>query len=466
MEKEKQKKWLMLFGVGMGGLIVAIDFTIVNTVLPLIQDQLGATMNLLQWVMTGFGITFSSFLITAGRLGDLIGHRLVLIIGIIGFGLASLAAGISSTIDELIIARVFQGVFGATVFPTGVAVISTAFSTQEQGKVLGLYGSILGVGLALGPVLGGFITSFANWRWIFLMNIPIIIFSLIICFIVAPESRAKNSESIDWPGMFFLTLLLASVVFVITQMQIYGLFSPFILIPFALAIISLGLLIFVEKKAATPLLPFHMLSNLPFFLGSLVFSICVGLSWSIIFFVPLYLQTTLKLNEFEIGLFLLPMTIMTAIIPIFAGKFFDDYGSFFTTLTALATMVLGLFLTLFFSINLAMGLIIVSFLIIGFSWGTGNGIAMPLALSDPKNRANEGLISGVTITILNVFGILVLSLATALFHHVDQHNLGLVQNDALAFLMAFRAVMGFLLFLALLGLISALIAFKQGKSVG
>src|SRR3990167_9434684 len=145
MQEKSPKKWLLLIAIGMGGLIVAIDYTIVNTVLPLLQNELSATMNLLQWVMTGFGITFTSLLITSGRLGDLFGHRKVLLTGIIGFGLASLGAGLSMTIHELIFFRFLQGIFGSTVFPSGNALLAAAFSKGERGRILGIYGSTIGM---------------------------------------------------------------------------------------------------------------------------------------------------------------------------------------------------------------------------------------------------------------------------------------------------------------------------------
>lgn len=459
--ENSQRKWWVLIGVGISSMIVAIDFTIVNTVLADIQTNFAVTLNALQWVMTGFGITFSSFLISMGRLGDLMGRRFLLYLGMLGFGLASLGAGLSATLVQLIIFRIFQGAFGSIIFPCGLAITSSSFPTKEQGRALGIYGSFLGIGLAIGPVLGGIITTIASWRWIFLINVPIVLLSFAICLAVVKESRIQTQVIIDWAGMILISIALGAFVFAVTQSEIYGWDSAIIIFPFILSILFFALLYFVEKFAKAPLLPPALFLNHPFFVGAAVYSICVGLVWTIIFFVPLYLQTVFGMSEMKTGLLLLPMTIITVIAPTIAGYMYDKEGPLTTTLFAFCMSIVGFILFLFFSNQFSWPLILITFICIGLSWGIGNGISLPLALSSSENKENEGLISGAAITVLNIFGVVILSISSVLFHHVQNLQLARQQEPVAAFIKAFHSINIFLLVITVITFFAVWHAFKQ-----
>lgn len=459
--QNSQNKWWVLVGVGISSMIVAIDFTIVNTVLADIQTSFGVTMNALQWVMTGFGITFSAFLISMGRLGDLLGRRLLLYIGMLGFGLASLGAGLSATIMELIVCRILQGAFGAIIFPCGLAITSSSFPTEEQGRALGIYGSFLGIGLAIGPVLGGIITTIATWRWIFLINVPVVLTSFAICFLVVKESRIERNIVVDWPGMILISVALGLFVFAVTQSEIYSWQSAIIIVPFLISLFLFLLLFLVEKYAKAPLLPPILFLNKPFIIGTTVYSICVGLVWTVIFFVPLYLQNVFAMSEMATGLSLLPMTIMTIIAPTIAGYMYDKEGPFTTTIFAFIMGILGYVLLLFFSANFSWVLMFVAFISIGLCWGIGNGISLPLALSSTENKENEGLISGAAITILNIFAVVILSIGSMIFHHTQNVQLAMQQTSIDAFMSGFHMVDIFLLCITVVALFVVLILFRK-----
>lgn len=265
------KKWWVLIGVGISSMIVAIDFTIVNTVLPDIQLHFFASLNALQWIMTGFGITFASLLVTAGRLGDALGHRYLLYIGMIGFGIASLIAGLANSMEQLIFGRLLQGAFSSAIFPCGMAITANVFAKNEQGRALGIYGSLLGIGLAIGPVLGGIITTIADWHWIFLINIPIILISFLICLLVVDESQVKEKSTIDWCGILLISLGLATLVFGITQSQVYGWTSWIIVMSLILSFILFIVFVKLESKIPMPLLPPALFMNHSFFIGAAVY---------------------------------------------------------------------------------------------------------------------------------------------------------------------------------------------------
>lgn len=459
--EDSHKKWWVLIGVGISSMIVAIDFTIVNTVLAVIQNYFGVSLNTLQWIMTGFGITFASFLICMGRLADIIGRRLLLYIGMLGFAVCSLGAGLASSITQLILFRVVQGAFGSIIFPCGLAITANAFPVQIRGRALGIYGSFMGIGLAIGPVLGGLITALSSWRWIFLINVPIILISFIICFAVVKESRIQTKMTIDWVGMLLTTIALALLVFAVTQAELYGVSSPLIYIPFLLSLFFILLIYYVEQFVKFPLLPPSLFLNHPFFIGVSIYSICVGLVWTIVFFVPLYLQTVFNMSEVKTGFLMLPMTLMTIIAPMISGVLYDKEGPFIATLFAFAMSILGFILFLFFSIDFSWPLILAAFISTGLGWGVGNGIAIPLALSTSKNKENEGLVSGAAITVLNIFGVVTLAISSVLFHHVQNLELAKQHGIKLAFVSGFRSVNLFLLALSLVTFFAVLHAFKR-----
>ncbi len=465
MKRIFEKKWWVLIGVGISSIIAAIDFTIVNTVLPNIQHDFSASMNTLQWIMTGFGITFSSLLVSAGRLGDVFGRRLVLYIGMIGFGFASLGAGLSTTMDQLIFYRVLQGIFGSIIFPCGMAITSNAFKENEQGKALGIYSSFLGVGLAIGPVLGGLITSIVDWRWIFLINIPIVIISFAICLPVVGESRIKTKTTIDWLGMILTSSALGVFVFAVTQGQVYGWTSHAIISLFLLAGSLFALLFITESKAKVPLLPPKLFLNRDFFIGVLIFSVGVGFTWPIIFFVPLYLENILGLSVLATGLLLLPMTFMTIIAPPIAGYIYDRQGPFSATLLVFGTSISGLVLFLFLSTKLSLLLIIPAFACIGLAWGIANGVAIPLILSHPDNKQNEGLVSGAAVTVLNMSAVISLSIASTLFHFVEQNRIKAFYQASVAFVSGFHAVVIMLLITAMICFVAVLYAFRGSSKL-
>lgn len=423
MSDYQKKKWWVLIGVGIVAITICIDFTIVNTILANIQLDLNATVGELQWVMAGFGLLFCTFLITMGRLADLIGRRLLLYIGVIGFGFASLGAGLSQTPTQLILFRVLQGAFGATVFPCGVAIISDAFPKVEHGKALGMYGSILGIGLAIGPVVGGTIVTFASWRWVFLINIPIIIVSMLICIPTVRESKIATKQPIDWWGFLLITLFVSAFVFAINQSPLYGWTSPYVYVSLIVAFIALIITIRLETKLKYPLLPLHLFANREFSLASIVMVTSISFAWAIIFIVPLFLHTVWDKSPGIVGLLLLPMTAMTAIAPTFAGNALDKWGRKKVVIVMFIFLIFGLAMLLTLGIKYNLGLMLIGFITYGIAWGMGNGIGTPIALSNTETTEHSGLISGAAITVLNIFGVMSLSIGISIFRYLERIKL-------------------------------------------
>lgn len=424
MTQEMQKKWWVLIGVGLASLLVSVDFTIVNTCLANIQRELGATVGQLQWVMSGFGLSFCALLATSGRLADILGRRRVLYVSVILFALTSLGAGMAQSPFELILFRFFQGIAGAAVFPAGTALVVDAFPNHQHGRALGIYSSLLGTGLAMGPVFGGLISTYLTWRWIFFINAPVVIVSLLICLPVVKESKLGTKTVIDWWGLLFLSSGLSALVFFVTQGPSIGWFTPFNQLAIAVFLVCTICFVLVERRVASPIIPFDALANAGFVLGTLIFMSSVSFSWYVIFIVPLYLHNVLGYNTLYVSLLLLPMTVIVAIAPMYFGHVFDRRGPVGITLVIYLFALMGLSLMLFFNTATPIWLLFLAFFLFGVSWGGANGIGMPVAVSKLTDKSNTGVINGASLTILNILGVLALTIGGAVFRVAEAAKLG------------------------------------------
>ena len=462
-----QKKWFILIGTGIAGLMIAIDFTIVNASLPSIQHDLQANLKQLQWIIAGFGLTFSALMVTMGRIGDLWGRRTLLYVGVIGFGLASLAAGFATCIVFLIAMRLLQGFLGAAIIPCGLAITANVFPKEEQGRAIGIYSSLVGVGIAIGPMLGSIIDSVLTWRWIFFINVPILLVSLGVCIPILPKPVKVRNAQVDWLGAGLLMFFLASLVFVMNEGGDLGWSSPLIRVTTCFSACLLMAFIAIEKRVATPIIPLTLFSNRGFILAVLVYVATVSFTWPIIFFMPLYLHNVVGLSTEYTGLILAAMTMMTVFAPILAGYLYDKKGQpVVIHLTFLFCVIAyGLFMCL--GANGPLILILLAFVIYGSAWGMGNGVATPIALSRQSNTDEAGLTSGALITIMNVVALLALTTTTWLFQWIQQNNLRSSVNEIViqqkAFLSSLHSVVFLIMIVIIICWCSAVIILNKCK---
>jgi MFS family permease len=207
-----QRKWWTLIAVSIGTFMLLLDITIVNVALPAIQDDLHSSFSDLQWVVDAYALTLAALLLTAGSLADLYGRRIVFACGLALFSAASLLSGLATDPLMLNLARGAQGIGGATMFATSLALLGNAFRGAERGLAFGVWGAITGVAVAVGPVVGGAITSAISWRWIFLVNVPIGVVAVVITLARVDESRNPDARRPDIPGVVTFSGALAALV--------------------------------------------------------------------------------------------------------------------------------------------------------------------------------------------------------------------------------------------------------------
>jgi EmrB/QacA subfamily drug resistance transporter len=302
------RKWWTLLAVCTGVFMLLLDITIVNVALPYIQQAFHASLADLQWVIDAYALTLAAFLLTAGSVGDLVGRRLVFAVGIVVFTLGSALCGIASDPTFLAVSRGFQGIGGAIMFATSLALLADAFPPQERGVAFGVFGAVTGVAVAIGPVLGGALTSGLSWRWIFFVNVPIGVLALLVTLREVRESKAPVATRPDWLGFVTFTLGLTALVYGLIRSHPDGWGSTTVTGSLIAAAVLITLFLVIEMRLRAPMLDLHLL-RVPTFNGGLIAAWAISASlFSLLTYVVLYLQNVLGSSALDTGMRLLPMT--------------------------------------------------------------------------------------------------------------------------------------------------------------
>lgn len=321
-------KRLTLIACIMGSGIVLLDGTVVNVALPTIQRALGGGLAAQQWVLNGYLLTLGSLILIGGSLGDLFGERRIFALGVSGFGLASVLCAASPTIGVLVGARALQGIAGALLVPSSLAVIVNTFGADERGAAIGTWtawGAIAGV---LGPLVGGELLAIASWRWIFLMNVPFVIGCVVLILTVISPSgpRVAGARRIDFVGALLCATGLGGPVFALIEEPRLGWSSPAVIGPLAAGVALLVLFLLYESRAEEPMLPLGLFRRRNFSAGNIeTFAMYAGLS-ILFFFLVLFLQQIGGYTPLKSGLATLPVTFVMFFLSRRFGALADRFG--------------------------------------------------------------------------------------------------------------------------------------------
>src|SRR3989440_4615820 len=251
---DENRKWWTLGALSFTLFMIMLDNTVVNVALPAIKNDLHIGVSELEWVVTAYALTFAVLLLTGGKLGDLLGRRLIFTIGLVVFTASSLACGLSSSATELIGARAVQGVGAALMMPATLSIITATFAARERGMAIGIWGGGSAMALAIGPLLGGVITEHISWNWIFFVNVPIGILGVVASTVVVPESRDTSHEQrLDLPGLATSGIRLLALVYALVEAHQYGWTSARILSLFVIAAVALAAFVYVEMHQRRPM---------------------------------------------------------------------------------------------------------------------------------------------------------------------------------------------------------------------
>jgi EmrB/QacA subfamily drug resistance transporter len=323
----RDPKRLSLLAAIMGSFVVGLDSTVVNVALPSISHDLGGGLAGQQWVSNAYLLALGSLILIGGSLGDLLGERRVFAIGVAGFGAVSALCAVAPSIEVLIAGRALQGVFGALLTPSALAVIVSAFGPDERGGAIGSWTAWSGIATVIGPLCGGYLIDATSWRWIFAINVPFVLFTLMLIQIAVPKrARPMREARIDWAGAALCALGLAGPVFALIRQPALGWGSPGVIAPAVVGIALLGAFLWWEGRTRDPMLPLGLFGRRNFAVGNAqTFAMYGGLGITF-FFLVLFLQQVAGYDALQAGLATLPTTIVMFLLSKRSGRLADRYG--------------------------------------------------------------------------------------------------------------------------------------------
>lgn len=321
-----QGRWVLLATI-LGSGLAGIDATVVNVALPTIGKDLGVDFAALQWIITAYTLTLASLILLGGALGDRFGRRKVFVIGVVWFAVASLVCGAAPTATWLIAARALQGVGAALLTPGSLAMIQSSFAPQDRSRAIGAWSGFGGVATAIGPFLGGWLISFASWRWVFLINAPLALLVVVIAIRHVPESRNPTATGgIDLLGAVLAVVGLAGITYAIIAVPASGLASAQVVIPGIVGVFGLAGFLVNEQRASHPMLPLSIFASRQFSAANGVTFLVYAALGAVFFLLAVQLQVVSGFSPLETGMALLPITVVMLLLSARAGQLAQRIG--------------------------------------------------------------------------------------------------------------------------------------------
>jgi EmrB/QacA subfamily drug resistance transporter len=415
---DDRARWIALYVLCTGMLMIVLDVTVVNVALPSIQDDLGFTNAGLAWVVNAYLIAFAGLLLLSGRLGDLLGRRRVLLGGLAVFTLASLACGASQTQGQLVASRFLQGIGGALASAVILGMIVTLFPQQgEQNKALGVYGFVASAGGAVGLFAGGVLTETISWHWIFLVNVPIGVLTAFLVVRLVPEDEGIGLRNgADVPGAVLITAsLMVAVYALVSPAAEKGFTSGETLSLLAAAAVLLGAFVARQATAAKPLMPLALFRSRVTVGANIVQVLTVAGMFGMFFLCTLYVQRVLGWDALEIGIGFLPTSVIMGFMSLrVSDRVVNRFGAQPTLLAGTLVAAVGLGLFTFSPVDGTYLLHVLPGLVV---LGVGMGIAFPalmaLAMADVSPE-DAGIASGLVGTTAEAGGALGLAVLATL----------------------------------------------------
>jgi EmrB/QacA subfamily drug resistance transporter len=425
-----ERKWWTLIVVCAAIFMLLLDITIVNVALPPIARSLHAGFTDLQWVIDAYALTLATFVLNAGSLSDLLGRKRVFVGGVLLFTAASALCGAATSPLFLILARAGQGVGGAIMFATSLALLSQEFHGRERGTAFGIWGATTGVAVAVGPLVGGALTTWLSWRWIFFVNIPIGAASTLVAAVQLRETRDEEHGGIDWLGLVTLSGALFMFVFALLRGNEKGWSSGLILGMLASGALLLAAFLLLEWRGQTPMLELALFRR-PAFTGAQITAFALSSAvFSLFLYLTLYLQNFLGYSPIQTGLRFLPITLLAFVCAAVSGKL-SGFAPVRVLLAAgLALCAGGLALLHGLTVHSGWTALLPGFILMGAGVGTTNPALASTAIGVVPPR-QAGMASGTNNTFRQVGIATGIAAYGALFeHHIRSslHASGAVVN--------------------------------------
>ncbi len=416
---ERTRPWWTLAGACFGLFILMLDSTVVALALPSIRHDVDASSAGLQWVMNGYLLIITAFVVTGGRLGDMFGRKRLFLAGMVLFALGSVVAATAGDQLTLILGRLLQGLGAAPMLPLSLAIVCHAFPAEEQARALGIWAGISAVALGIGPLLGGALVDL-DWRLIFWINLPIAFAGIAIVWRAAPESTDPGSGTrIDFAGLIALATGLTAIVLALIQAETWSDGATAGLALFGVA--SLYAFWRIEHRVAEPIVDFSLFRNGPYFGASAAAFALVGAYWTVMFFQPQYLQDVRGHSAVLSGLMIMPVTVPMIVVSPFSGRLIARFGARALMTAGMALGTLGLVALTQTGPHSSYALLLAGYLPFGVALGL---VYAPMSTAAMAAMPAEkvGIASGVLAMDRVMAGTIALAVVGAVFHALLGEN--------------------------------------------
>ena len=420
---EENRKWWTLASMSFALFMIMLDNTVVNVALPSIQSDLNASLSALEWTINIYTLTFAVLLVTGGRLGDIFGRRRAFLFGVVVFALSSATAGFAPTDGWLVASRALQGVGAAFMMPATLSIITNAFPAHERGKAIGTWAGVSALALALGPVVGGFLTEEVSWRAIFFLNLPVAAGAVFVTLFATKESRDPNvPRTIDYAGVATLTVGVGALVLALVEGNDWGWGSPPVLALFATSLVAQASFLAVERRSRFPMVEFSFLRSRTF-VGTNAIAFVVSFAMlAMFFFMALYMQNILGYSPLEAGIRFLPSTVVIIVAAPIAGRLTDRIGARLPIAVGLSLVAIALFFQSRITVDTTYSTLLPTFVLMGLGIGLTMS-PMSTAAMNAVDATKAGLASGILSMSRMVGGTFGVAAVGALFQHMSDNRL-------------------------------------------
>lgn len=387
------RRWIGLGVLCLSLLIVGLDNTILNVALPRLSDELGATNSQLQWIIDGYTLVFAGLLLTTGSLGDRFGRRSALSLGLVIFVAGSVASGFATSAGMLIATRSVMGIGGALIMPATLSLLTNLFhDPRERAKAIGIWAGVSGLGVAIGPLLGGWLLEHFSWGSVFFVNVPVVAVALPAGYFLLPDSKAENAPKLDLLGAVLSVIGLVSLVYAIIEAPAEGWLDPTVLTAFGVGVVTIALFIWWQITTDHPMLDVRFFQNRRFTAANVAITLTFFALFGSMFVITQFMQFVLGYSPLEAGIRSIPLAAVLMVVAPLSTKFVNRFGTKLVVAAGLGFAALGLAVAATATPELGyMGRILPSQLLLGM----GMALAMAPATESimgslPREKAGVG----------------------------------------------------------------------------